>query len=198
MLRNVFPRLRTCETGTWRVTNQIIIKATDRCLSICCVLILRCFCLCNKANSRGDRPPPKTVLVSFTVCDMTQSASCSDRSASSRICWVAPRRTIEHASPRATPAVANKPITVSRHQTGNSNVSPAYYTLLPTNHAQHAVSGQYLQDCLHWSSFNIPWETVLLLLLLDTQKAIKTNHLQMQSGYIFGDAEKVWLDAYAM
>ena len=25
MLRNVFPRLRTCETGTWRVTNRIII-----------------------------------------------------------------------------------------------------------------------------------------------------------------------------
>jgi len=54
-------------------------------------------------NNQSDWPPPKTVRVSFTVWDMTHKASCRDLSASSRICWVAPRSTIEHASPRATP-----------------------------------------------------------------------------------------------
>lgn len=45
-------------------------------------------------------PPPYTVLVSFTVWARTQRASCRDLSASSRICWVAPRKTMVQASPR--------------------------------------------------------------------------------------------------
>ena len=48
-------------------------------------------------------PPPYTTLVSFTVCWSTHRASWSERSASSRICWVAPRTTMVHASPSATP-----------------------------------------------------------------------------------------------
>jgi hypothetical protein len=48
-------------------------------------------------------PPPYTVRVSLMVCDSTHRASCSDRSASSKICCVAPRSMIVHASPRATP-----------------------------------------------------------------------------------------------
>lgn len=48
-------------------------------------------------------PPPYTILVSFTVCCNTQRASWRERSASSRICCVAPRTTIVQASPSATP-----------------------------------------------------------------------------------------------
>ena len=64
-------------------------------------------------NSKVNWPPPNTVRVSFTVWDITQRASCNERSASSRICWVAPRSTIEHASPRATPAQFTQPINAS-------------------------------------------------------------------------------------
>lgn len=53
-------------------------------------------------------PPPYTILVSFTVAARTHSASCSERSASSMICWVAPRMTIVHASPSGTPENRSK------------------------------------------------------------------------------------------
>ena len=52
-------------------------------------------------------PPPNTVAVSLTVCDSTHRASCKERSASSKICCVAPRRTMVHASPSFTPVKDN-------------------------------------------------------------------------------------------
>ena len=55
------------------------------------------------AISISDEPPPNTVRVSFTVCWRTHTASCKERSASSRICCVAPRSTTVQASPNATP-----------------------------------------------------------------------------------------------
>lgn len=51
----------------------------------------------------SEHPPPYTILVSLTVCVKTHKASCNDRSASSKICRVAPRRTIVQASPSETP-----------------------------------------------------------------------------------------------
>ena len=48
-------------------------------------------------------PPPYTILISLTVRDNTHKASCNDRSASSKICCVAPRMTMLQASPKATP-----------------------------------------------------------------------------------------------
>jgi len=51
----------------------------------------------------SEQPPPKTVLVSFTVWLKTHKASWIERSASSKIWLVAPRKTIVHASPAATP-----------------------------------------------------------------------------------------------
>jgi hypothetical protein len=44
------------------------------------------------------------VRLQLTVSLSTQSASCSDLSASSRMWLLAPRSTMVHASPSATPA----------------------------------------------------------------------------------------------
>uniref|UniRef100_A0A6B0V1C8 Putative secreted protein n=1 Tax=Ixodes ricinus TaxID=34613 RepID=A0A6B0V1C8_IXORI len=55
------------------------------------------------AISISELPPPNTTRLSFTTCERTQRASWSERSASSRICWVAPRSTMVQASPRGTP-----------------------------------------------------------------------------------------------
>ena len=73
---------------------------------------LRCGpCTCT-SNSKSQKtfsssiyalPPPYTILVSLTVRDNTHKASCNDRSASSKICCVAPRMTMLQASPKATP-----------------------------------------------------------------------------------------------
>ena len=60
-------------------------------------------CCTNKRWGKWHWPPPKTILVSLTVWERTQRASWMDRSASSRICWVAPRSTMVHASPSSTP-----------------------------------------------------------------------------------------------
>mmetsp|Transcript_19685 Transcript_19685/g.66171 ORF Transcript_19685/g.66171 Transcript_19685/m.66171 type:complete len:235 (+) Transcript_19685:372-1076(+) len=48
-------------------------------------------------------PPPGTTLVCLTVCESTQSASWRDRSASSRMCVLAPRSTMLQASALGTP-----------------------------------------------------------------------------------------------
>lgn len=48
-------------------------------------------------------PPPYTVRGSLTVCVRTHRASCNERSASSRICFVAPLMTIVQASFIAQP-----------------------------------------------------------------------------------------------
>mmetsp|Transcript_16647 Transcript_16647/g.42504 ORF Transcript_16647/g.42504 Transcript_16647/m.42504 type:complete len:224 (+) Transcript_16647:409-1080(+) len=48
-------------------------------------------------------PPPGSTLVWTTVCERTQSASCSERSASSRMCSLAPRSTMEQASALGQP-----------------------------------------------------------------------------------------------
>ena len=53
--------------------------------------------------SISEHPPPSTVRVSLTVCERTERASCKDRSASSTIWFVDPRRTTVQASPAATP-----------------------------------------------------------------------------------------------
>mmetsp|Transcript_9878 Transcript_9878/g.17200 ORF Transcript_9878/g.17200 Transcript_9878/m.17200 type:complete len:238 (+) Transcript_9878:788-1501(+) len=55
------------------------------------------------AHSISLAPPPYTIRVSFTAVSSTHRASCRLRSASSRTCWLAPRSTIVHASPAATP-----------------------------------------------------------------------------------------------
>mmetsp|Transcript_17157 Transcript_17157/g.52779 ORF Transcript_17157/g.52779 Transcript_17157/m.52779 type:complete len:222 (-) Transcript_17157:1071-1736(-) len=56
-----------------------------------------------RAMRTSQQPPPGIVRVSRTVRDSTQSASWSDRSASSRTCVDAPRSTTVHASPDAQP-----------------------------------------------------------------------------------------------
>ena len=48
-------------------------------------------------------PPPNVVFVSLTVDVNTQRASWRDLSASPMICSVAPRKTMEQASPNGTP-----------------------------------------------------------------------------------------------
>ena len=50
----------------------------------------------------SGHPPPYTTRASFTVSLSTHSASCSERSASSKMCVLAPRSTMVHASPSAT------------------------------------------------------------------------------------------------
>mmetsp|Transcript_1884 Transcript_1884/g.4198 ORF Transcript_1884/g.4198 Transcript_1884/m.4198 type:complete len:256 (-) Transcript_1884:1107-1874(-) len=51
----------------------------------------------------SGQPPPYTTRESRMVAWSTHSASCRERSASSRMCVLAPRRTIVQASPIATP-----------------------------------------------------------------------------------------------
>mmetsp|Transcript_10549 Transcript_10549/g.48495 ORF Transcript_10549/g.48495 Transcript_10549/m.48495 type:complete len:223 (+) Transcript_10549:174-842(+) len=51
----------------------------------------------------SGHPPPYTTRLSFTVDTSTQSASWRDRSASPSTCDDAPRSTMVHASPFATP-----------------------------------------------------------------------------------------------
>lgn len=63
-------------------------------------------------------PPPHTVLVSLTVCVSTHKASWSERSASSRICCVAPLITMVHASLSLQPEKCSNYNKENRHKKG--------------------------------------------------------------------------------
>mmetsp|Transcript_2277 Transcript_2277/g.8764 ORF Transcript_2277/g.8764 Transcript_2277/m.8764 type:complete len:235 (+) Transcript_2277:1530-2234(+) len=76
----------------------------------------------------SGHPPPYTIRLSLTVAVNTQSASCSDRSASPSTCEDAPRNTIVHASPFATPLnliSLSSPIMISSTKSHVPNTLPA-------------------------------------------------------------------------
>lgn len=87
--------MKTPKNKSWnrKKTQTINLELIGSNLETWAVDWIVCVCVC------VSRPPPKMVRGSFTVCANTHSASCSERSASSRICCVAPRRTTVHASP---------------------------------------------------------------------------------------------------
>lgn len=87
---HAYPLFFICD---WLTTSLVHIPKTN-CIQVCHVDY---YC----------SPPPYTVFVSLTVCERTHRASCRDLSASSRICWVAPRSTTVHASPSDTPTTTS-------------------------------------------------------------------------------------------
>lgn len=98
-------RISACALRQSRVERLTCLKALEKLSTARAFLPLMVLTASSTALliNISAQPPPKTVRVSLTVCDRTESASCSDRSASSTICVVAPRRTTVHASPAATP-----------------------------------------------------------------------------------------------
>lgn len=100
-------------------------------------------------------PPPQTVLVSLTVCVRTHSASWSERSASSRICCVAPLIIMVHASLSLQPEKCSN---YSKEISNNIYMYVIGYHLSKGREATWFAKVHYVQS--NWCSLKTNWMTV--------------------------------------